>query len=147
MQYEAVVKAGKKPDEIARDAHPMVAGRAVDSMGDKWDGQYVKPAARALGYDDEDVRAKGAAGAVGQRGPLFRQGPESVAPGRPPGNDSWPPLGESSVHLQTHAARRCCNLLRADHQHGNNEPLHGSTRRPQLSGANRVAERPTRLAL
>jgi hypothetical protein len=36
----------------------MVAGRAFGAMADKWDAKYVKPAALALGHDDEYVRVK-----------------------------------------------------------------------------------------
>jgi tetratricopeptide (TPR) repeat protein len=57
-KYDELVKGGGKLEDVVDDRNPIVVGLAIDAMGKTWDAKYVKPLLKAMGHDDEYVRAK-----------------------------------------------------------------------------------------
>jgi len=57
-RYEVLKAAGKEPEELLRDANPIVVGQAIDDFKKRGDAKYIRPLIEALGHDDDYVRAK-----------------------------------------------------------------------------------------
>jgi Tfp pilus assembly protein PilF len=70
-RYEGLKKGDTKLEVILGDENPLVVGLAIDEMEKRWDARYIQPLLKALGHDDDYVRAKALRQLIANAGQSF----------------------------------------------------------------------------